>query len=200
MDLNQGPTPPPINRIPANLRNRLNYQHPNRHRIQPQPIPLVPINPPVNQNQNQNMADQQFNTLITALTNLTNAMAPPPPGPAAVREVTIIRPKVYKGEGEDPYEWFEEFINACNANNWATHARRYEIVPAYLAGPALTWFQLNQNGFGNNFTGGGNNTFETLFKAKFASSALKNIWQADFHNIKQGAMSVDNFNAHFRKA
>jgi len=56
------------------------------------------------------------------------------------------------------------------------------------------------NNFVNAFAGARNNTFETQFKNKFASPIMRNIWQSNFHNIKQGSMIVEQFNSAFRKA
>ncbi len=139
------------------------------------PLPSLTTAPPANMAQ---MTEDQVNRLIrnigTIATNLGNQAAP-------VRENNVAKISYFYGESEDPYDWFDEFIKAAAANNWATDDRKYQIVAAYLKGAARQRFDESNaagnfgNNFANNFTGNTNNTFESQFKVKFASLTMRNI-------------------------
>src|ERR1043166_3491543 len=119
------------------------------HRV----IPLRPLTtvPPINQN--LNMAYQLTQAEVTAMlqnmTNITNILG----GSRSAKEQSIVKVQNFYGENEDPYEWFDEFMKAVEANNWPDGARRYHLTAAHLKGAAKQWYdeQLAAVTFGNAF-------------------------------------------------
>src|ERR1044072_2164172 len=73
-----------------------------------------------------------------ALVNNTNAINNPPR-----RELRVAELPYFYGGSQDPISWLEEFTKSCNANGIAD-ARKIEVVPAYLKGPAASWWTVNQ--------------------------------------------------------
>ena len=78
----------------------------------------------------------------------------------------------FYGGNQDPVTWLEEFTRACNANGIG-NARKFEVVPAYLKGPASTWWNTNQalpNGNPQRIVGWTGNNNNTDFIIKFPVS------------------------------
>lgn len=158
----------------------------------------------LNQNQNQapgmaaNQQDiQQLRAAIAALTaalpghgqalaNNTAAVVGQPR-----REGRIADIPSFHGGNQDPVAWLEEFTRACDANGM-TNARKLQVVPAYLKGPASTWWSTNQALPLNNanrivaWVGNANNTdFTTNFPAEFRSQTLVEIWTTELDTRRQ---------------
>ena len=128
------------------------------------------------------MAHQLTQAEVTAMlqnmTNIANALG----GPRPAREQSIVKVQNFYGENEDPYEWFDEFMKAVEANNWPDGARRYHLAAAHLKGAAKQWYdeQLAAvtfgNAFANAFNGNNPGNFEHEFKSHFASPTMQAIW------------------------
>ena len=109
-----------------------------------------------------------------ALVNNTNAINNPPR-----RELRVAELPYFYGGSQDPISWLEEFTKSCNANG-INNARKIEVVPAYLKGPAASWWTVNQalpNNHANRIVvwtdGNANNTnFIVNFPAAFRSQTL----------------------------
>jgi hypothetical protein len=128
-----------------------------------------------------------------ALTANTNAVGGQPR-----REGRIADIPSFFGGNQDPVAWLEEFTRACNANGM-TDARKLQVVPAYLKGPASTWWNTNQALANNNanriaaWSGNNNNTdFITNFPTEFRSQTLVEIWTTELEGrCQQPGESVD---------
>lgn len=133
-----------------------------------------------------------------ALNNNTNAVANP-----LRRELRVAELSYFYGGSQDPVSWLEEFSKSCNANGIAD-ARKIEVVPAYLKGPAASWWTTNQalpNGNANRIVvwtdGNANNTnFIVNFPAAFRSQTLVEIWTTELERKRQQpGESVDDYAA-----
>ncbi len=70
-----------------------------------------------------------------------------------------------------------------------------------MDGSAFQWFDENYNGFGQWYTNGANNNLRDLLIAKYTTIAMKNKWQMEYRNIRQGPTEmVDAYAARFKKA
>jgi hypothetical protein len=112
-----------------------------------------------------------------ALIGNTQAITNPP-----CKEGQVAKLPYFYGGNQDPIAWLEEFMRACNENG-IQDARKLEVVPTYLKGPASTWWNANQalvNGAPNRitaWTGNNNNTdFVTNFPDAFRTQTLVEIW------------------------
>jgi hypothetical protein len=122
-----------------------------------------------------------------ALNNNTNAINNPPR-----RELRVAELPYFYGGSQDPISWLEEFTKSCNANG-INDARKIEVVPAYLKGPAASWWTTNQalpNGNANRIVvwtdGNANNTnFIVNFPAAFRSQTLVEIWTTELERRRQ---------------
>lgn len=122
-----------------------------------------------------------------ALNNNTAAINNPPR-----REMRVAELPYFYGGSQDPVSWLEEFTQSCNANGIA-NARKIEVVPAYLKGPAASWWTTNQalpGGNANRITvwtdGNANNTnFIVNFPAAFRSQTLVEIWTTELERRRQ---------------
>jgi len=140
-------------------------------------------------NTNQALANLQgvLPNTNQALVNNTNAINNPPR-----REIRVADLPYFYGGNQDPIKWLEEFTRSCNANG-ITNARKLEVVPAYLKGPASTWWTTNQalaNGNPNRiiaWTGNNNNNTEFIvnFPAAFRSQTLVEIWSTELDRQTQ---------------
>jgi hypothetical protein len=133
-----------------------------------------------------------------ALNNNTNAINNPPR-----RELRVAELPYFYGGSQDPISWLEEFTKSCNANGIAD-ARKIEVVPAYLKGPAASWWTTNQalpNDNANRITvwidGNANNTnFVVNFLAAFRSQTLVEIWTTELERRRQQpGKNVDTYAA-----
>ena len=76
-----------------------------------------------------------------ALTDAANAMNALAAALGQGSEKTLVQVSSFLGDGsQDPEEWLDEFRRAGIANKWST-ARGLELVPVYLKGVALDWYQ-----------------------------------------------------------
>jgi hypothetical protein len=112
--------------------------------------------------------------------NNTNALAN-----QSMRETKIVGITNFCGGNQDPISWLEEFTRACNANG-TSDARKLNVVPAYLKGPASTWWTMNQTLPQNDpnritqWTGQNNNTdFKLNFIDTFRTTTLTEIWTTE---------------------
>jgi Retrotransposon gag protein/Zinc knuckle len=138
---------------------------------------------------NTNNAVQNLQNALPGVNNAlvanTNALANQP------RESRVADLPTYYGGNQDPVAWLEEFTRACNANG-LNNNRKLQVVPAYLKGPASTWWTTNQalaNGNANRitaWTGNNNNTdFTANFPAQFRSQTLIEIWSTELERRRQ---------------
>src|SRR6266498_2415728 len=145
---------------------------------------------------------EQNNIMAQALAALTQALGNLQPAPVqAPREQNIAQvPKFHGYRNEDPAEWAKRFDATCLTNNWRLN-RQKDIAGSFLDEPAFQWFDENYNGFDQWYTNGANNNLRDLLIAKYTTIAMKNKWQIEYRNIRQGPTEmVDVYAARFRKA
>lgn len=136
-----------------------------------------------------------------AIGNNTNALGAVPAG-----EQKIVSVPVFKGGDQDPVSWLEDFTRACNANG-IQDARKLQVVPAYLRGPASTWWTTNQALPNNHqdritaWSGNNNNTdFIANFPTAFRTETLVEIWTTELENRRQQpGESVDDYASALRE-
>jgi hypothetical protein len=100
----------------------------------------------------------------------------------------------FYGGNQDPIAWLNEFNLASAANGW-NNARKLQIIPAYLKGAAAVWYQTV---VGNPITAWAgamnNNTFEYVFKQRFHTPALVELWSTELDQWQQQpGESVDQY-------
>jgi len=83
---------------------------------------------------------------------------------------------------------------ASAANGW-NNARKIQIVPAYLKGAAAVWYQTVVGNPINAWDGAmNNNTFEHVFKQRFRTPALVELWSTELdQRQQQPGESVDQY-------
>ena len=147
-----------------------------------------------------NLPDRgQNNIMAQALTALATALENLQPAPAqALREQNIAQVPKFHGYGnEDPAEWAKRFDAACLTNNWRPN-RQKDIAGSFLDRSAFQQFDENYNGFGQWYTNRANNNLRDLLIAKYTTIAIKNKWQMEYQNIRQGPTEmVDAYAARF---
>src|SRR6266498_3955140 len=150
-----------------------------------------------------NLPDRGQNNIISqALTALAQALGNLQLAPVqAPREQNIAQVPKFHGYGnEDPAEWVKRFNAACLTNNWRPN-RQKDIARSFLDGLAFQWFDENYNGFGQWYVNGVNNNLRDLLIAKYTTIAMKNKWQIEYQNIRQGPTKmVNTYATRFRKA
>ena len=127
--------------------------------------------------------------------NNTQALANQP-----ARESKIVGISNFSGGNQDPISWLEEFTRACNANG-TNDARKLLVIPAYLKGPASTWWTMNQALLQNDpnriaqWTGNNNNTdFILNFVNTFRTTTLIEIWTTELEKRQQNLNeNVDSY-------
>src|SRR5215469_12547953 len=154
------------------------------------------------------------NILLNALNNLTNAIGNGGNNWANVNNAVntlnatlaannnvmqnrgnqAVQTPTFYGRNQDPITWLNEFNLASAANGW-NNARKIQVVPAYLKGAAAVWYQTV---IGNpiNAWGGAqnNNTFEHVFKQRFRTPALVELWSTELdQRQQQPEESVDQY-------
>ncbi|GES77010.1 probable cyclin-dependent serine/threonine-protein kinase DDB_G0292550 [Rhizophagus clarus] len=91
----------------------------------------------------------------------------------------------FKGGNQDPIEWLEAFDRACKAN-CVSMDRRMDVVPSYLKGTALTWFNtVGAREWENSLNR--NQSFTHLFEAQFCNPFKMSQWKHQLRNRKQRA-------------
>ncbi len=60
------------------------------------------------------------------------------------REAKFVDLPTFKGGDQDPRDWLERYNNAGNANG-ISDKRRLTLVPSFLKGSALTWYNKTRN-------------------------------------------------------
>ena len=55
------------------------------------------------------------------------------------REGKFVDLPSFKGGDQDPQDWLDRYNNACEANS-ISDRRRLTLVPSFLKGSALTWY------------------------------------------------------------
>ncbi|CAB4433280.1 unnamed protein product [Rhizophagus irregularis] len=100
----------------------------------------------------------------------------------------------FYGGNQDPIAWLNEFNLSCAANGW-NNARKLQIVPAYLKGAAAVWYQTVAGNPINAWDGAANNnTFEHVFKQRFRTPALVELWSTELDQRQQRPdESVDQY-------
>ncbi|CAB5391489.1 unnamed protein product [Rhizophagus irregularis] len=154
------------------------------------------------------------NILLNALNNLTNALGAGGNNWANVnnavnalnatltannnamhnRGTQAAQVPTFYGGNQDPIAWLNEFNLACAANGW-NNVRKLQVVPAYLKGAAAVWYQTVVGNPINAWDGAANNnTFEHVFKQRFRTPALVELWSTELdQRQQQPGESVDQY-------
>src|SRR6266498_1705100 len=142
-----------------------------------------------------NIMAQALTALAAALGNLQPALAQAP------REQNIAQVPKFHGYGnEDPTEWAKRFDAACLTNNWRA-ARQKDIAESFLNRPTFQWFDENYQAFGQWYQNGAANNLRDALITKYTTIAMKNKWQIEYQNIRQGPIEiVDAYAVRLRKA
>ncbi len=91
----------------------------------------------------------------------------------------------FYGGNQDPISWLNEFNLAGAANGWG-NARKLQVVPAYLKNAAAVWYQTVMGNPVNAWDGAANpNTFEYIFKQRFRTPALLELWSTELDQRQQ---------------
>ena len=100
----------------------------------------------------------------------------------------------FSGGNQDPVTWLNEFNLACAANGWNV-ARKLQVVPAYLKGPAATWYQIAAGAPINAWAvAANNNNFEHAFLTRFRTPAMVEMWDTELEQRQQQpGESVDEY-------
>jgi hypothetical protein len=127
------------------------------------------------ENTELNLDNEMTDQLATALTNIQRFLETQntqPRMPDRLRETRLVDFPTFRGGDQDPLEWLESFATACDANNVRVD-RTLSLVPAYLKGPALTWFKaLDLDGV-TWIDLDEDHSFEHLFKKQFCTNFRK---------------------------
>src|SRR6266542_32662 len=85
-------------------------------------------------------------------------------------------------------------------NNWRS-ARQKDIAESFLDRLAFQWFDENYQAFGQWYQNRAANNLRDTLIAKYTTIAMRNKWQIEYQNIRQGLTEmVDAYAARFRKA
>ena len=97
---------------------------------------------------------------------------------------------------EDPVEWLEAFTRACVGNNIGEN-RRLAIVPNFLRGNALSWYNQNKTHFVHQKSNVQTTRFFThLFEQKFQDPFKVSQWHYTLRSRKQKpGETVDAYNS-----
>ncbi|KAF0353152.1 gag-pol fusion protein [Gigaspora margarita] len=81
------------------------------------------------------------NTTLTESTSTSTPSTTSSPGAAGANPIEqllkVVEFLAFSEEDQDPLTWLDEFDEACIANH-ITEARRFDILPSHLKGPAYT--------------------------------------------------------------
>ena len=125
--------------------------------------------------------NELLNQLLLGFTNVLNAHT----GPTRIstpKETRLVDFPTFKGGNQDPIEWLEGFQRACAANRVAEN-RMLDILPSYLKGTALTWF--NQCGAHRWRSIIPTQSFVQLFQDHYCNIFRKQQWKHQLQNLKQ---------------
>ncbi|CAB4418817.1 unnamed protein product [Rhizophagus irregularis] len=118
----------------------------------------------------------------------------------ATRGLVVEFPLFGGSESEDAEEWVQRFRDAYTTNALADdNVNRFRIVKECLVGTARDW--LRTEGINIDNWGGENNdtSLDRRIVAKYASDEIKERWQDELENIKQGDKeSVTGYVTRFR--
>ncbi|CAB5366666.1 unnamed protein product [Rhizophagus irregularis] len=118
----------------------------------------------------------------------------------ATRGLIVEFPLFGGSENEDVEEWVQRFIDAYTTNALADdNVNRFRIAKGCLVGTARDWLRTEGANIDN--WGGGNNdtSLDRRIVSKYASDEIKERWQDELENIKQGDKeSVTSYVTRFR--
>src|SRR3990170_3991022 len=127
------------------------------------------------------------------------------------RESSHSKPKQFWGkESKDPKQWLKNFERIARANNWSDR-RWIEIAGGYMEGIAADWFKDQtfvvwyRNGEEQEETDDHNvplgirGAFRNLFEKRFTSPSQKDYFYQQYHNLKQGKATIEEFAHNFQK-
>jgi hypothetical protein len=112
--------------------------------------------------------------------------------PDVPRESRIVDYPIFRGGEQDPNQWWQEFQQACVANQ-VTTARRLEIVPSYLKGTAHSWWnQINVRYWDLNTRP--ERSFAHVFAEKWCTTHHKTRWMNQLRNrVQLPGETVDEY-------
>ncbi|CAB4475694.1 unnamed protein product [Rhizophagus irregularis] len=88
------------------------------------------------------------------------------------RNHNVAQVPTFNGGNQDPITWLNEFNATATANGW-NDARKLQVVPAYLKGPAAVWYQAAVLAPINAWAAAANvNNFEHAFLTRFRTAAM----------------------------
>ncbi|CAB4445006.1 unnamed protein product [Rhizophagus irregularis] len=118
----------------------------------------------------------------------------------ATRGLVVEFPLFGGSENEDAGEWVQRFTDAYTTNALADdNVNRFRIAKGCLVGTARDWLRTEGANIDN--WGGGNNdtSLDRRVVSKYASDEIKERWQDELENIKQGDReSVTGYVTRFR--
>ncbi|GES79803.1 retroviral-like aspartic protease 1 [Rhizophagus clarus] len=122
---------------------------------------------------------QEFNQILSANQHHSS------PTSNIRKESRLVDFPKFKGGNQDPIEWLEAFDRACKAN-CVSMDRRMDVVPSYLKGTALIWFNtVGAREWENSLNR--NQSFTHLFEAQFCNPFKMSQWKHQLRNRKQRA-------------
>jgi hypothetical protein len=133
------------------------------------------------------------NNLGNAMNNL-NATVAANNNALQNRNHNVAQVSSFSGGNQDPITWLNEFNATATANGWNA-ARKLQIVPAYLKGPAAVWYQAAVLAPINAWAAAANvNSFEHAFLTRFRTAAMVEMWATELDQRQQQPNeSVDEY-------
>ncbi|CAB4375500.1 unnamed protein product [Rhizophagus irregularis] len=106
----------------------------------------------------------------------------------------VVQVPTFSGGNQDPITWLNEFNATAMANGW-NDARKLQVVPAYLKGPAAVWYQAAVVAPINAWVAAANaNNFEHAFLTRFQTAAMVEMWATELDQRQQQPNeSVDEY-------
>lgn len=110
------------------------------------------------------------------------------------RNHNVAQVPTFNGGNQDPITWLNEFNATATANGW-NDARKLQVVPAYLKGPAAVWYQAAVLAPINAWAAAANvNNFEHAFLTRFRTAAMVEMWATELDQRQQQPNeSVDEY-------
>ncbi|CAB5385808.1 unnamed protein product [Rhizophagus irregularis] len=105
----------------------------------------------------------------------------------ATRGLIVEFPLFGGSENEDAEEWVQRFIDAYATNALADdNVNRFRIAKGCLVGTARDWLRTEGANIDNWGGGNINTSLDRRIVSKYASDEIKERWQDELENIKQG--------------
>ncbi|CAG8732477.1 20124_t:CDS:2, partial [Rhizophagus irregularis] len=110
------------------------------------------------------------------------------------RNHNVVQVPTFNGGNQDPITWLNEFNATATANGW-NDARKLQVVPAYLKGPAAVWYQAAVLAPINAWAAAANaNNFQHAFLTQFRTAAMVKMWATELDQRQQQPNeSVDEY-------